>query len=82
MIMDQWHCQPSEFDRMPYYRIEYMEEDLKDLLEAKSKGATDNSGEDQQTAYSNMIKSQQSQMMKGLPKMPTGFSMPSFKLPK
>lgn len=82
MIMDQWHCQPSEFDILPYYRIEYMEEDLKELLDAKAKGSSDNSDEDQRTSYNSMMKSQQSQIMKSMPKMPTGFKMPSFKFPK
>lgn len=80
-MIDQWHIQPSEFDKLPYYRIEYMEEDLKELLEAKQKA--NESGTVDNQDYESMFENQQRMIQKSMPKMPTGFKMPSsFKMPQ
>lgn len=77
--MDQWHTQPSEFDKLPYYRIEYMEEDLKELLEAKN-GKSQSGDSDEQEKYQKSIANQQSQMLKSMPKSISNFKMPQLKL--
>lgn len=80
-MIDQWHIQPSEFDKLPYYRIEYMEEDLKELLEAKQKA--NESGTVDNQDYESMFENQQRMIQKSMSKMPTGFKMPSsFKMPQ
>lgn len=80
-MIDQWHIQPSEFDKLPYYRIEYMEEDLKELLEAKQKA--NESGTVDNQDYESMFENQQRMIQKSMPKMSTGFKMPSsFKMPQ
>lgn len=80
MIIDQWHVQPSEFDVMPYYRIEYMEEDLKEFLDAKNKGRKSDS-----SSYSDqadMLKKAQQDMKSAMPKMPSLGNFSNFKMPK
>lgn len=54
-----------------------MEDDLKEFLEAKRKASE---GDESKMDYDTMLKNQQSSFMKNMPKMPTGFKMPS--LPK
>ena len=61
---------------MPYYRIEYMEEDLKEFLEAKQKAKE---GENSKVDYETMMRQQESSMKRNIPKMP---KMPSFKMPQ
>lgn len=66
--MDQWHTQPSEFDKLSYYRIEYMEEDLRELLNEKNK--TSDSGKSDTNAQSSMFKNQQRAFKQSTPKIP------------
>lgn len=61
---------------MPYYRIEYMEEDLKEFLEAKQKAQD---GENSKVDYETMMRQQESSLKRNMPKMP---KMPSFKMPQ
>lgn len=64
---------------MPYYRIEYMEEDLKEFLEAKQKAQD---GENSKVDYETMMRQQESSMKRNMPKMPS-FKMPQMpKMPK
>lgn len=64
--MDQWHTQPSEFDRLPYYRIEYMEEDLRELLNEKNK--TSDTGKYDSNTQSSMLKNFKQPKMPTIPK--------------
>lgn len=77
--MDQWRVQPSEFDVMPYYRIEYMEEDLAYFLEQRKSGNTSSTDSIAETeSYMKQMKTSQNQITKGM----TSFKMPSIKMPK
>lgn len=77
--MDQWRCQPSEFDVMPYYRIEYMEEDLAYFLEQRKSGNNSSNDSIAETeSYMKQMKTSQAAMTKNM----TSFKMPSFKMPK
>lgn len=69
---------------MPYYRIQYMEQDLKEFLEERNNAHSSNSEDAnaQREAYASQMRQQQSSIMKSMPKMPTGMKMPTFKMPK
>lgn len=75
--MDQWHIGPSEFDKMPYYRIEYMEEDLKQLLEEKNKQSKSDNKVDN-SSYTKGLHRMQSSMKHNS----ISGKMPNFKMPK
>ena len=75
LFYDQWHIQPSELDRLPFYRLQYMKEDLEELLENKNKA----SGEEQ-PSVENMMgqwKGYAKNMAQGALKMPSGVKLPS-----
>lgn len=75
--MDQWRVQPSEFDNMPYWRIEYMEEDLRDLLTEKNSQQEGGDKMDSQT-YMKDFKKMQSQNKSSI----MGMKMPKMNFPK
>lgn len=62
--MDQWRVQPSEFDNMPYYRIEYMEEDLRELLNEKNNQNKESSDKIDNSSYMSKVNKMQNQALK------------------
>lgn len=57
--MSQWHVQPSELDYMPFFRIQWMFEDFKEMIEQTTEG-TDNVNLDKETK--NMMNKAKSNM--------------------
>ena len=81
--------QPSEISQMPYYELEYILENLIDILE-KKKEAEEGNDEEMQERKSSMMSDAKRMMpggmpnvsssgkMSGMPSLPSSPSMPSF----
>ena len=84
-LVKNFHIQPSEIDRMPYWEYEYFMKYANQMIEEENKQQ-----EEQNEEYDmNSLKRNANSMMKGansqMPKMPSMSSMPkmpSFSMPK
>ena len=68
--------QPSEIAQMPYYELEYILENLIDILE-KKKEAEEGNDEEMAERKSSMMSDAKKMMPGGMPKVPSGGGMPS-----
>lgn len=80
-ICRDYHIQPSEIERMPYYEFEYMLEDITEITKQQQKQQEEQEKEyaQQQKAYN--PKTMMSSMQQSMPKISMP-SMPTISMPK
>jgi hypothetical protein len=80
MVTSEWHVQPSEFERLPYYQVQWIFDDFEELMKMRTTSndiqtTSDGNVTNHMLTAQNMATKLQGNAIKGL-KMPPMPKMP------